>query len=143
MSSIHVAIVDQAAAKHLLVGTKSSETRFYRRRRPPFGSIRPGDTVYFKLSGGNFIGTTSVLRVRELDDLTPAGVAHLRSRYNHAIQAPAPYWRTRRRCRYGLLIWINRSLQPRLEYGSHVNMATVGWSCLEISRLQVADAAAP
>ena len=112
MPSTHVAIVDAEAAEHLLAGTKRIETRFSQHRRPPFGQVRIGDTIHFKLSGGHIIGTSRVQRVRHLDRLTPADVLQLRQLHNAAVRAPARYWWARRRCRFGVLIWIGRLSRP-------------------------------
>lgn len=112
MRCVHVAIVSRAAAGQLLSGMKQVESRFYTRKRPPFGRIRSGDTVHFKVSGGSVIGSATVTRVRQFESLTPARVALLRRRYNQAVRAPARYWSARRRCRYGLLIWITPLFPP-------------------------------
>jgi hypothetical protein len=49
-----------------------------------------------------------VTRVRQFDNLTPAAIESLRRRYNRNILAPPAYWRARRHCRYGVLIWLGR-----------------------------------
>jgi hypothetical protein len=112
MRFVHVAIVNRFVAGQLLRGCKAVESRFYRRKRPPLGRIQVGDTVYFKLSGGQVIGQATVARVRQFWNLTPAGVLDLRRRYNAAVGAPPRYWRVRRRCRYGLLVWITPLSPP-------------------------------
>ena len=112
MPAVHVAIVGRAAAGQLLSGAKRIETRFSRRRRPPFGRVLPGDIIHFKLAGGGFIGTSHVMRLREFEDLTPTTLRRLCRQYNHAVRAPQHYWRSRRRCRFGLLIWIRRLAPP-------------------------------
>ncbi|MFQ5806608.1 MAG: hypothetical protein ACE5I3_09175 [Phycisphaerae bacterium] len=108
MSAVHVAIIDSRIASGLLDGRKRLETRFARQRRLPYGRICTGDQIYFKVAGRDVIGHCPVLWVREFHDLTPAALEWLRSRYNHAILAPPAYWRARRHCRYGVLIWLGR-----------------------------------
>ena len=120
----HVAIVDRTAAGHLLGGTKRVESRFSQRKRPPFGRVHAGDTVYFKLSGGGLIGSARVTQVRQFQNLVPRDVCQLRREHNGDVRAPARYWNERRHCAYGLLIWITPLSPPPVgmrvprQYGS-------------------------
>lgn len=114
MGRAHVAIIDDSAARHLLSGRKRIETRFYRSRRPPFDRIDVGDRIYFKRAGGNIIGTTRARIIRQFHELTPRRIDQLRHTHNRCVCAPAHYWRARRHCRYGVLIWIEPlELAPR------------------------------
>jgi hypothetical protein len=106
MRQVHVAIVSPQAARELLSGRKRLETRFLRHWRPPLGVIRAGDIIHFKLSGGDFIGTTTATAVYQLLNLTPTTLQQLRKKLDRFIRAPGSYWRSRRSCRYGCLIWI-------------------------------------
>jgi hypothetical protein len=119
----HVAIVSAWAATALAQGVKRIETRFYRHRRAPYALIRAGDTVHFKLTGGFLVGSAHVVAVDQLSSLTPTRIDALRRRYGDVICAPPVYWSARRRCRYGVLIWLgtlgpspSRLLVPR-QYG--------------------------
>jgi hypothetical protein len=107
----HVAIVTRWAAAALCAGSKRVESRFFRTRRAPLGRVRLGDLVHFKLSGGPLIGTCDVHRVEEWDSLDGAAVDNLRRRHNRLVRAPVSYWRARRRCRFGILIWVS-DLRP-------------------------------
>jgi hypothetical protein len=108
----HVAIVSPWAAAALLRGYKRIETRFSRRRHAPYGRICAGDTVHFKVSGGEVIGSACAYAVKELESLTPTVLDGLRRRYAKAVCAPPAYWAARRRCRYGVLIWLSRLCPP-------------------------------
>ncbi len=108
MSAAHVAIIDGRLAAGLLTGHKRVESRFARRRRPPYGRVFPEDEIHFKVSGCDIIGHAPVTRVRQFDKLTPTLIESLRRRYNRLILAPPAYWRARRQCRYGVLIWLGR-----------------------------------
>ncbi len=124
MPRIHAAIIDARLARGLLDGRKRVETRFTRQRRLPYGRISVGDEIYFKISGQDIIGHASAIRVQHFDDLTPAAIAALRQKYNHAILAPYDYWRARRDCRFGVLIWLGPvdhwACRPRIprQYGA-------------------------
>ena len=112
MTRIHVAIVRPAVARALLRGVKRIETRFYHQRRPPWGRISPGDMIHFKLSGGDFIGSTQVVFVKEVAFLTPGAIDRLRRTYGRAIHAPVAYWSGRRTARYGVLIGLGLLSTP-------------------------------
>ncbi len=107
----HVAIISADLADPLLSGRKRIESRLSRRRRVPFGRVRRGDLIYFKLVAGEIIGRSRVARVLHLVDLTPRRLDDLRRRYGPAIAAPADYWQQRRDCRFGVLIWL-AGLEP-------------------------------
>jgi hypothetical protein len=100
----HVAIVAPWAASALLDGRKRVETRFSRSRRAPFGRVRRGDTVYFKLSGGPMLGGAQVFAVKEFAEMNAAKLAALRRQHAADAHAPAAYWALRRRCRYAVII---------------------------------------
>ncbi len=108
----HIAIVDDQFAVPLLKGHKRIETRFSRTRRAPFGSVSAGDSIYFKASGGDFIGPCTALSVIEYDRLTPAKIDAIRRRHNHAIQAPPSYWHDRKGCQFGILIRLGSVSAP-------------------------------
>jgi hypothetical protein len=108
VTAIHVAIIDSEAAASVLSGRKYVESRFTRRRRVPYGMVTEGDKIYFKVSGGSIIGHSYAARVSCFSDLTPAAIQKLRRRYNRAVLASPGYWHARRRCRYGVLIWLTR-----------------------------------
>jgi hypothetical protein len=108
----HVAIVGHEAVAALRGRTKRIETRFYRRRRAPVGSIHAGDRIHFKITGGPIIGTSGVVAVREFADLSPASLRRLRALYGTSVRASARYWAARARCRYGVLIWLGSLHAP-------------------------------
>lgn len=133
MAAIHVAIIDSYSAATLIEGRKRVESRFMRHRRIPYGYIKVGDMVYFKLTGAFIIGHCRVARVQEFCDLTPRAMEALRVQFNWAIQGPPTYWNARRCCRYGVLIWLRRfvpkpaALQIPRQYGN-------GWLVLDKAR---------
>ncbi|MFN0135842.1 MAG: hypothetical protein ACKVS9_06960 [Phycisphaerae bacterium] len=107
----HVAIVTPIIAARLLSGEKTIESRLYRSRRPPFGIISPGDTIYFRSVGGPIFARSIARSVQQHIDLTPARVAAIRRTWSHQIAAHAGYWKAKRHCRFAVLIWLGR-LRP-------------------------------
>lgn len=108
MRNTHIAIIHHGLGARLLDGAKTIESRLMRTRRPPYGRVRRGDRICFKLSGGALIGSAVVARVREFADLRPADVRDLQRRYSAQVAAPRSYWRDRRAARYAVLIWLER-----------------------------------
>lgn len=112
----HIAIVSTAVALALQSGSKRIESRLTRTRRAPFGRIAPGDRIHFKLSGGPLIGSARVRRVGQWSGLTPARIRTLRRTFGAAVAAPPGYWRVRRGCRFGVLLWIGpMRAAPRMD----------------------------
>ncbi len=108
----HLAVVWAEVVPLLVRGVKRIETRFYHTRRPPLGQIAPGDLIHFKQSGAGPVGTAQVADVKEFTALTPAAMDRLRRRFGRQIQAPPAYWALKRRCRYGVLIWLSPLKPP-------------------------------
>lgn len=121
---VHLAIVDRPTAKRLLSGQKVVETRFSRSRRAPFGRVRGGDILIFKVCGGKMLCTSAVRRVRHFDRLDSGRIEQIRRRYGRLICAPDAYWRSRRDRCYGSLMWLGRpgpppeSFRPPRQYGN-------------------------
>ena len=65
----HLAIFKGRGAELILTGEKSIESRFSKRKDPPFGLISSGDLVYIKLSGKDIIGQFRVKKVIFFDGL--------------------------------------------------------------------------
>ena len=104
----HVAIVHAWVARALLDGTKTIESRFGRDKRPPFGRIAKGDTVYFRVAGGGYAVRAVVTRVQHFEDLSPKRVAELESRHRSAIGGDDAYWASARQARCGTLVHLRR-----------------------------------
>lgn len=71
----HVAIMKKSwgLIPKILSGEKTIESRWYQTRRAPWGTIKEGDTIYFKNSGERVIARATAGRVwnielRNLDD---------------------------------------------------------------------------
>lgn len=101
-----MAIVHEWVAHALLQGEKTIESRFARDRRPPFGRIASGDTVYFRVAGGSYAAHAVVRRVLCEQGLTPAKVRTLEAQHRSAIGGDEAYWRRARSARCVTLLWL-------------------------------------
>lgn len=119
MARRHLAIVTPHIAERLLSGEKTIESRLYRSRRPPFGTISVGDTVYFRAVGGLVFARSTARRVEQHTDLTPAAIAALRRAWSREIAAQPDYWRAKRHSRYAVLIWLEH-IRPARRPAIHI-----------------------
>ena len=69
----------------ILNGSKTVESRLTKGRTPPFGCIEPGDKLFFKQSGGPVRAVGIVAAVKSFDNLTPAKIAEIKSKYNRRM----------------------------------------------------------
>lgn len=106
-SRFHVAILHRRYIGAILAGEKTVESRLSRTRRDPYGTVRPGDTIYFKASGGGYLAIARVRRVEHRGGLTPSGVRALRLEINQGVCATHAYWHSKRHSRYATLIWFD------------------------------------
>jgi len=108
----HLAIIGSAYLVLILAGLKSVESRLSLTRREPFGRVRPGDTILFRVRGGGYAARARVARVESFEGLDPDGVRALAERYEPLVRGGRAYWAGKRHARYATLMWLER---PRPE----------------------------
>ncbi len=106
--SHHLVILHKIYLDRILRGRKTLECRLSRTRRPPFGAVSPGDTLWLKQSGGPVVATATVRRVTFIHPLQEADLANLRTRYADALQAHASFYTERQDARFATLIRLSR-----------------------------------
>lgn len=125
----HVAIVSPTVAERLLSGKKKIESRFSQTCRAPFGLVRAGDMIYFKITGGQIVARARARSVRELSNLNKSLIIKIRRQFGRQIAADEGYWEKKQAARYGVLVWLGRVSRPKItpkvprQYGA-------GWVCL-------------
>lgn len=105
----HLAIFKGNGGEMILLGKKTIESRFSRRKNPPFGVISSGDLVYIKPSGKDPIGQFRVEKVIFYDGLNEDDIKEIRLKYNGNIVAGGDYWKDKMGSKYGTLIFIGNS----------------------------------
>lgn len=98
-----MAIFKGDGAEKILSGEKTIESRFSKRKTPPFGAISSGDLVYIKPSGQDIIGQFRVKKVIFYDGLD---LGEIREKYGKELALDESYWKGKEKCRYGTLIFI-------------------------------------
>lgn len=102
----HLAIFKGDASELILSGKKTMESRFSKRKNPPFGQISKGDLVYIKPSGKDPIGQFRVKKVIFFDGLEIGDVGEVREKYEKELVVDEAYWKGKKEAKYGTLIFI-------------------------------------
>lgn len=102
----HLAIFKGEGAELILSGKKTVESRFSRRKDPPFGAISAGDLVYIKPSGKEIIGQFWVKKVIFYEGLDEEDIREIKEKYGKDLAADDIYWKGKENARYGTLIFI-------------------------------------
>ncbi|MBI2039860.1 ASCH domain-containing protein [Candidatus Microgenomates bacterium] len=105
----HLAIFKGEGGSLILSGKKTIESRFSKRRDPPFGQISARDLVYIKPSGGDIIGQFRVKKVIFYDGLDLGDIREIRGKYGKRLAVDETYWKKKADSRYGTLIFIGES----------------------------------
>lgn len=111
----HLAIFDRRTVEKILSGEKTCELRVSKRRIPPFGLVRSGDTVLVKISGGKLVGQFQVGEVIFIQSPKRKRIIWLKQIFRKNLCLPPDFWREREDARYFTLMEIvsfSRFLTP-------------------------------
>jgi ASC-1-like (ASCH) protein len=111
MPNHHLVILKKPYLERILYGSKTIESRFTKTKRPYFGRVLPGDTLFLKESSGPVCGRATVASVKNFENLTPKRVAKIKQQCNHDIGGDDEYWRSKAGCKFGVLVWL-RGVEP-------------------------------
>ena len=106
MAESHLVILKKPYLDKILSGAKTIESRFSKTMIAPFGRIVSGDKLFFKISSGPVCAVGRAAKIKQFDNLTSAKLNLLRQKYDRYIQGNKDYWRVKRQCRYGVLVWL-------------------------------------
>ncbi len=104
----HLVILEKVYLQHILRGRKSAECRLSRTRRPPFGLVKRGDTLWLKQSGGQVVATARVRRVSFVHPLRAADLARLLKLWGDSLRANQSFFKKHEHARYATLIELGR-----------------------------------
>ena len=101
----HLAIVRADVATKILSGKKTVESRLSK-NRPACWNSQVGDTVYFKVSGGDVVCSARVGGVDKYERIRPDDVRAIAELYSPAMHTTPenPYWNIKSESRYAVLI---------------------------------------
>lgn len=127
----HLAIFKGTGGELILAGKKTIESRFSKRRNPPFEQISAGDLVYIKPSGGDIIGQFRVKKVFFIDGLEVGDVKEVREKYGKELAVDESYWKNNEAAKYGTLIFIGE-VDPFITAPIKISKKDLrGWVVLE------------
>jgi ASC-1-like (ASCH) protein len=114
MTNYHLAILKKPYLDAILAGRKSIESRLSIAKPYAFERLSPGDKLFFKESSGPVCATARVKAVKNFENLTPRRIIEIKQQYNRYILGSNEYWRSRRNCRFGFLVWLEdvKSIKP-------------------------------
>ena len=109
----HLAVFSGPFLELILSGSKTIESRFSKVRCAPFESVKPGDIVLMKRSGGPVVGEFTVGKVMTWRDMTGEDLAAIAVSYGSAIAADAVphFWEDREDCRYATLLYVQNPIR--------------------------------
>jgi ASC-1-like (ASCH) protein len=112
--SYHLVILKKPYLDAILNGRKQIESRFGTTKRPVFGRVLPGDTLFLKLSAGPVCATATVAAVEDFNNLTPQKMLQLKLLHNRHILGTDEYWQSKFDSKFGLLVWLKdvRPIEP-------------------------------
>jgi hypothetical protein len=102
---VHLAVLVEPYLQFILDRTKTVESRFSRRRCPPFGRVSEGDVILLKRAAGPVIGLCTVSDVWSYH-LDPRTLTEIRDRFGAAIQPQSGFWEDRREAAFATLMRI-------------------------------------
>jgi ASC-1-like (ASCH) protein len=108
MANSHLVILKKPYLEAILAGRKTIESRFMRTNRAPFGKVAAGDKLFFKITSGPVCATGRAHKVENFENLTAERIDQIERTYNDRIMGRRQYWDQKRRCKKGVLIWLDR-----------------------------------
>ena len=114
MSRAHLVILKKPYLDAIIDGRKTVESRLMKGRSQPFGCIEPGDKLFFKQTGGPVRAVAAAASVKVFDNLMPAKVAEIKSKYNKYILGSDEYWDLKSDSAFCVLVRIEsvESIEP-------------------------------
>ncbi len=116
---IHVAVIAEPYVEHILQGRKRVELRLSVARQPWHGHVFAGERIYFKVRGGDIVGTAIVQRVHTYPIESAEDLEALRKELTEPALAPPEFWEYKSDARHAVAIWL--SAPERVAYGPRLD----------------------
>ncbi|MDP1696056.1 MAG: hypothetical protein Q8L29_04025 [archaeon] len=90
----HLAILSKTnnLLSKILSGEKTIESRWYKHKKAPFGTLSKGDIIYFKESGAQVTARASVKDFEVYENLSPDEIKSILSRYSAQLGVDISYY---------------------------------------------------
>lgn len=116
----HAVIVCKHSAAAILDGSKTVESRLTITRREPWGMVKPGDELLFKISSGPYAARAIAAAVECFEGLNPSGIRRLARLWEPRVRGGPEYWHTKRTARYATMITLS-GVEP-ISVGPHLGV---------------------
>ena len=120
----HVAIMKKEFLEMIILGRKKIESRWSKRRIPPFHTVSEGDSIYFKLSSGLVCARAIAGEVLYYDNLTHEKILEIIKEYGPQIGIDASYAKNLAGKNYCTLIFLKN-----FERITPFQISKEGYSC--------------
>jgi hypothetical protein len=127
---VHVAVLIEPYLRLILDGDKTVESRFARRRYPPYGCLRSGDVILLKRTGGPIMGICQATEV-SFHERHDGSWQPIRDVFAQALCAvDEEFWQQRETTSYATLVVLSRvcRLAPSLDFHKRDRR---GWMVLQ------------
>ncbi len=129
---VHLAVLVEPYLRLILRGDKTVESRFARRRYPPYGRVRRGDIILLKKAGGPIVGIAQATEV-SFHECHDGSWQVVRDAFGRALCAvDDEFWQRRVTASYATLVGLARvrRLAPSVDFHKRDRR---GWVVLQTS----------
>lgn len=102
----HLAVVAEPYLSAIIDGRKTIESRWSKRRTPPFGRVQPGDLLLLKEVAGPLRAVVAVVRVEAFGPLAPGAAAMIMDRHRTALALEDRFRELKRNDTFGTLMFL-------------------------------------
>jgi hypothetical protein len=102
----HLAVVAEPYLSAIIAGRKTIESRWSKRRTPPFGRVQPGDLLLLKEVSGPLRAVVAVVRVEAYGPLLPGAAAQIMDRHRAELALEDPFRELKRDNAFGTLMFL-------------------------------------
>lgn len=104
----HLAVFIGDYIEKILRGEKTMEGRFSRGKIAPYITVRKGDEIFLKESGGLVVGRAFADNVLYYENLHPEAIGKIRKEYNQELCASDEFWQAKAQTKYATLIFLTK-----------------------------------
>lgn len=129
--AIHVAILKKPYIGLILSGRKTVESRLTKTAQPPLRSIKTGERIFIKASGGPFMATAVAGKIDEYENLQPADIYRLGRQYRKSVCGRDEYIELKKHSRFA--VYIHLYQVETIEVGPAYRKSMRAWHVLDES----------
>ena len=106
--SKHLAIFAPSYIEKILTGEKTVEGRFSQPKIAPFETVKKGDIIFLKESGGKVLGQAEVDNVLYYENLDGETLGKIRREYQGDFMVDDKFWEAHAKARFATIIFLKK-----------------------------------